>query len=450
MQTIFAEWKTLAKLGLPILIAQIAQMLNGVTDTMMAGHASARDLAAVGVGTGIWGPVLLFFIGTLSALQPTISNHNGAKEYDKIMPVLWQGLYLAIISVFCMALILMNATPVFHALQLDEATAEIAQSYLNALVFGAPAVLFINTLRGLTDGLGHTRIIMAFSLVSTILNIPFNLWFVFGVDWGFIHIQAMGGEGCGWATTAANWIALAALLIYLQIDKAYKAFHLVDHWHRFDINLSKQLLKIGLPIGFAFFVEISMFCAIALFLSPLGPDVIAGHQIVLNATSLFFMLPLSLGMALTLRVSFLLGANEREKAHLLARSALLLAGMIALINAPLLYFGREWITGLYTHEATVASVATSLFALAAIFQIADGTQVSMISVLRGFKDTKIPMVIQLFSFWFLCLPLGFLLTFGYGIVEPKGAAGFWLALIIGLTTAAILLSARMWKKTRAC
>lgn len=447
MHTILTEWKTLAKLGLPILIAQIAQMLNGVTDTMMAGHASARDLAAVGIGTGIWGPVLLFFIGTLSALQPTISNHNGAQEHHKIMPVLWQGLYIAVISCLCMALILMNASPIFYALKLDAATATIAQAYLDALVFGAPAVLFLNTLRGLTDGLGHTRIIMVFSLVSTVLNVPFNYWFIYGVDWGFIHISPMGGEGCGWATTASNWIALASLLVYLQINKEYKAFHLIDHWHRFDKSLSAQLLKVGLPIGLAFFVEISMFCAIALFLSPLGPNVIAGHQLVLNATSLFFMIPLSLGMALTLRISFLIGANEHAKAKLLARSALVLAGGIALINAPLLYLGREWITSLYTTEPAVIQVAVGLFALAAIFQIADVTQVSMISVLRGFKDTKVPMMIQLFSFWGLCLPLGFLLTFGYGVVEPKGAAGFWLALIIGLAAAASLLGRRMWVKT---
>ena len=95
-QSLFAqilqEWKALAVLGTPILIAQLAQMANGVIDTMMAGHASARDLAAVGIGTSIWIPVLLFFFGTLGALQPLVSEHRGAERLSRIMPLTWQGI----------------------------------------------------------------------------------------------------------------------------------------------------------------------------------------------------------------------------------------------------------------------------------------------------------------------------------------------------------------------
>ena len=128
-----SEWKTLAILGLPIMVAQLAQMANGVVDTMMAGHASARDLAAVGIGTGIWGPVLLFFIGVLSALQPLISGHRGANNHARIMPITWQGLYIAAIGSVIMAAILTHVRPIFVALGLDTETTDIAQGYLDAL-----------------------------------------------------------------------------------------------------------------------------------------------------------------------------------------------------------------------------------------------------------------------------------------------------------------------------
>jgi multidrug resistance protein, MATE family len=439
------EWKALALLGVPIMVAQLAQMANGVVDTMMAGHASARDLAAVGIGTGIWGPVLLFFIGVLSALQPLISGHRGADNHARIMPITWQGLYIAAIGSAVMAAILTHVRPIFVALGLDAETTDIAQGYLDALAWGIPAVLLLNALRGLTDGLGHTRIIMVFFLISTVINVPFNYLFIFGFSIGDWQVPAMGGVGCGWATAVSNWIAVLALLVYLHRSKTYQAFHLISDWAKPDWAEIKHILHLGLPIGLTMFVEVSMFCAIALFLSPLGPTAIAGHQIVLNAISLFFMVPLSLGMALTLRVSFLLGAGEHLKARLLARSAILLGLGIAAINAPILFFGRDFIAGLYTSDNHVQTIAIQLFALGAIFQIADVTQVTMINVLRGYKDTKIPMLIMLFSFWCVCLPLGFILTFKDWLSAPMGAAGFWTALIIGLSCAACLLTHRVFK-----
>ena len=437
------EWKTLALLGLPIMVAQLAQMANGVVDTMMAGHASARDLAAVGIGTGIWAPVLLFFIGLLSALQPLISGHRGAENHGRIMPITWQGLYIALVGAVVMAAILTHVRPVFELLTLDAETTDIAQGYLDALAWGIPAVLLLNSLRGLTDGMGHTRIIMAFSLVSTIINVPFNYLFIFGFSIGDWHVAPMGGVGCGWATAASNWIAVIALLIYLNRNKDYREFHLIGDWAKPEWNEIKHILHLGLPIGLTMFVEVSMFCMIALFLSPLGPTVIAGHQIVLNVISLFFMAPLSLGMAITLRVSFLVGAEEHFKARLLARSAIFLALGISCINAPILFFGGEFIASLYTNDNAVQTVAIQLFALGAIFQIADVTQVTMINVLRGYKDTKIPMFIMLFSFWCVCLPLGYVLTFKDWLHAPMGASGFWMALTVGLFCAACLLTVRV-------
>jgi len=439
------EWKALALLGAPILIAQLAQMANGVIDTMMAGHASARDLAAVGIGTSIWLPIVLFFIGTLSALQPLISGHRGAQRLTQIMPTTWQGIYIALMSALIIAWPLTHMRPLFELLLLDQETTDIAQGYLTVLSWGMPAILVMAALRGLTDGLGHTRIIMAFSLLSTVLNLPLNYIFIFGK----FGVPAMGGIGCGWATTISNWVALIALLIYLNINKAYQAFHLISDWVKPDSKAIKHMLKLGLPIGFTMFIEVSMFCMIALFLSPLGPTVIAAHQIVLNITSLFFMLPLSLGMALTLRVSFLLGAQEVDNARLLSRSAIGLALCIACVNAPILFFGRDLIAQLYTNDREVQIIAAQLCALAAIFQIVDVVQVTMINVLRGHKDTKLPMFIMLFSFWGVCLPLGYVLTFKDWLHAPLGAQGFWTALIVGLSCAACLLTARLFRFTSA-
>ena len=436
-----AEWKTLAILGGPILIAQVAQMANGVIDTVMAGHASARDLAAVGIGSSLWMPLFLFFMGMLGALQPIISGYNGARQHSKIMPATWQGIYIAAGGTVIMALLLTNVHPVLAMLKMDTETAGITQGYLNAFAWGIPALLLMNALRGLTDGLGHTRVIMAFSVLSTLINLPLNYIFIYGK----LGLPAMGGVGCGWATSLSNGTAAIALLIYLNRSRTFRQFHLLADWVKPNWRGIRYILGIGVPIGFTIFVEASMFSVIALFLAPLGPVIVAGHQIALNVVSLLFMLPLSIGMALTLRVSFLVGARAPDTARLISRSSLILASAVALIFATLLFVFSAQIAALYTGDQAVRDVTIRLLAFAAMFQVADVIQVTCISALRGYKDTRIPMFIMLFSFWGVGLPLGYVLTFTDLLWPALGAAGFWVGLTAGLTSASVLLGWRLFR-----
>ncbi len=217
--------KHLAVLGLPILVTQLAQMGNGVIDTVMAGRYSAQDLAGVAIGNSFWMPVYLFFVGILGALQPTISDHCGAQTLARIVPVTWQGLYIAAISSVLMTLVLSQSATGAGMVAVDTATAAITRAYLDGFVWGIPAMLFIATLRGFTDGLGQTRIMMAVALLSNVVNLPLNYVFIYGAfsheSWG---IPAMGGIGCGWATALANWIAALALLAYLHFSQRIARF----------------------------------------------------------------------------------------------------------------------------------------------------------------------------------------------------------------------------------
>lgn len=441
---IFSEWRTLAILGGPILIAQLAQMANGVIDTIMAGHASAEDLAGVGIGTSLWVPVLLLFIGVLSAQQPIVSGYCGAGQQQRVVPTAWQGLYLGVVASVLMILLLSNAGPLLDVLGLDAVTADIARGYLQAFAWGIPALILINALRGLTDGLGFTQVIMAFSLLSTAFNLPLNYVFIYGK----LGLPEFGGVGCGWATSISNGIAALALWTYLHFAPRFARYRLWSGRVAPDWGVLRRVLRLGLPIGFTMFVEVSMFSVIALFLAPLGPVVVAGHQIVLNVISVLFMAPLSLGMAVTLRVSFLLGAELPQSARLLARSSLLLALGIALFYVPLVLWSSQGIVRLYTGDLQVQAVALQLLWFAAVFQVADVLQVTAIHALRGYRDTRIPMLIMLLAFWGVCLPVGYVLTFTHWLVEPMGAPGFWIALIIGLALASVLLTWRLWSISR--
>lgn len=440
IQQTLTEWRALIRLGGPILIAQMAQMANGFVDTIMAGNASAYDLAAVGIGVSFWVPLSLFFVGVLGALQPMISQHFGARQIPLIAPIAWQGIYIALAGSLGMIAILVSVMPVIELFKPEPETAFIVEGYLKAFVWGVPFLLLLTALRGFTDGVGHTWVFMAFSLLSTLCNIPLNYIFIYGK----LGFPAMGGVGCGWATSLSNLIALVAMVIYLSRSVDYKPFAFFSHIASGQWLLIRQVLRLGLPIGFTLFVEVSMFCAIALFLAPLGAQTVAAHQMVLNATSMAFMVPLSLGMAVLLRVSFLVGEQTYEKAQLVAKSSLVFALLIACVNAPLLFFGREFIASIYTNEPSVVHIATQLFMLAAVFQIVDVLQVVAVNALRGYKDTTIPMWIILLAFWGICLPMGYILAYTDWLISPAmGAQGYWVALTLGLAIAAVLLSWRL-------
>ncbi len=439
LQRVQFEWLTLARLGAPILIAQFAQMANGVIDTLMAGRASADDLTGVAIGYSLWVPVFLFVIGVLNAQQPLISGYNGARQYARVTPVAWHGIYFALIAASLAMIGLNQVDPVLQWLQMEPRPAQITSGYLFAFSMGFPAILLIVSLRGLTDGLGHTRIIMMFTLLSTLINTPLNYILIFGK----FGMPAMGGVGCGWATAIANWVALFGLWAYIHRAQAFERFRLWSRRIDPDLTLFTELLRLGLPIGLTIFFEATMFSVIALLLAPLGSVVVAGHQIALNIVSVLFMVPLSLGMALTLRISFLIGAEQCDSARLVARSSIVLAFGIALSFAGFLLLNRSMLTGWYSNEIEVMDQATHLLLFGAIFQIADVMQVSAINALRGFKDTRIPMLIMLFSFWVIGIPLGYVLAFNGLITDPLGAAGFWIGLIVGLFHAALWLIARL-------
>jgi MATE family multidrug resistance protein len=439
-QRIRQEWTTLLALGSPILIGQLAQMSNGVIDTIMAGRADAEDLTGVAIGNNLWVPIFLFFMGLLNATQPLISGHRGAKQDHKIMPVTWNAIYIALGASVLAFFLLKNVDPILSLIGLEPSAAEITIGYLDAFVFGIPALLILIALRGLTDGIGNTKVFMVFSILTACFNAPLNYIFIFGK----LGVPAMGGVGCGWATAISQWITLFLLLIYINRAKAFKAFHLWQHRMRPALPTIKEILKLGIPIGFTIFVESVMFAVVALLIASLGTEVVAGHQIALNVVSVLFMVPLSLGLALTIRISFLIGANNPRTAKLAGRSSLILVLLIAAVYALLLVLFSEQIAGLYTTEQAVKDVAILLLAYGAMFQLADVLQVVAISALRGYKDTKIPMYIMLSSFWGIGIPLGYVLAHTDWIVPNMGAPGFWIGLIAGLSHAAAWLIPRLF------
>ena len=165
------EIKKLLHLMLPILVTQFAQAGFGLIDTVMAGHLSANDLAAIAVGVGLWIPIMLLFSGIMIAATPLVAEANGARAPEKIAVIARQSLWVALILGIIACLILQIAPLLLPVLGVPEALLPKASLFLHAIGFGMPAVTMYAALRGYSEALGFPRPVTAISLIALLLLI---------------------------------------------------------------------------------------------------------------------------------------------------------------------------------------------------------------------------------------------------------------------------------------
>ncbi|PMR75380.1 MATE family efflux transporter [Billgrantia endophytica] len=451
------ETRPLIALALPICGAQLAQAGMSVADVMMTGRLSATDLAAVSVGASLWLPLMLFMTGTLMGLTPIVAQLLGGGTTGRIRPNVHQALWVALALGLVAALLLRySVMPIFRLMEVPDEVARRSAAYLSAVAFGMPGVALFQALRAFSDGMNHTRPSLWISLVGLAVNIPSNYLLIYGGegltnlfgDWLPAWVQmlpALGAFGCGIATAISMWVMSLAMIAYTRRSRAYGD---VELWHSPSPprwKMIAELLYVGVPIGVAIFVEVTLFTLISLFIASLGEVTVAAHQVALNYTSLLFMLPLSLSMALTVRVGNTLGQGRPAFARLVAWNGIAICLLIAGINSLLLWFTAEPVIALYTHDVSVQRLALSLVILAMIYQVSDSLQVNLAGALRGYKDTRVIMMITLVAYWLVGLGGGHWLGMQglFGWTEPLGVHGYWIGLIAGLTVAALLLGERL-------
>jgi len=209
-------------------------------------------------------------------------------------------------------------------------------------------------------------------------------------------------------------------------------------------KIIKPLLIIGIPIGTTIFAEMGLFSLTTLLLGKYGAEVVASHNIAMNLNAIFFMPPMALGMAATIRIGFRVGSDDIPGGRITAAIAFATTAFVAIAGALLIYLLRDWLVGVYTTETAVMSLASTLLLFVVFFLFFDASQATFVGTLRGYKDTRIPMYIALFRYWGVGLPIALITSYGI-IGEPMEVYGIWLGLAIGVGTAALLLGYRLWK-----
>jgi len=430
------ELKQLFHLMLPILVTQFSQAGLGLIDTIMAGRLSPTDLAAIAVGVGLWIPVMLLFSGIMIATTPLVAEAKGARTPEKIATIARQSLWVAFILGVIAGLVLQVLPLSLPLLGVPESLQPKAGLFLHAIGFGMPAVTMYAALRGYSEAIGYPRPVTAISLMALLLLVPLNFIFMYGIG----PIPALGSAGCGFATAILQWLMLMSLALYIFKNRVYQSSQPFSHWEKLNGYWLKRILKLGFPIGLAIFFEVSIFSTAAIVLSPLGETIVAAHQIAISVTSQLFMIPMSLAIALTIRVGTYYGEQNWDAMRRVQGLGLMTATILALLIMLMLWVFRSEIVALYTSDPMVTQIALYLVLFAVAYQLMDAWQISAAGCLRGMQDTKGPMWITMIAYWVIAFPVGvYLSRFG-----DMGAAGVWVGLIVGLSVACVLLLARLY------
>jgi multidrug resistance protein, MATE family len=428
----------LLKLAGPLLVGQLAVIAFGVLDTAMTARYSADDLAALAMASAIFISVYVGLTGVVSALAPIAGQLFGAKRYDEIGEEVRQAIWLAILLSLFGALVLWNADLILDISQVSPEIHAKASLYMHILVLGLPASMIMRVLVALHNAVSRPTIITIVQLIGLAAKFPLNYLFIYGA----FGIEGMGGPGCAVATVIINWLWLLITLWIVVTGRFYKPFALFARFSKPNIHRIGVMLRLGMPIGFSYLIEVTSFTFMSLFIARLGTEALAGHQIVANIGTVIYMVPLSLSIATMTLVSQSIGANQQSKAEQIGWSSVFFTTTACAIIGLTAWFFRTELLNLYDPPEEVKQFAVPLFLFIAFYQIFDALQVSAAFILRAYRIAFWPMLIYALSLWGVGLGGGYMLGFNITGNVPlalQGASGFWAANSVSLGVAAVFL-----------
>ena len=426
----------------PLIVNNLSIAGMQFADAVMAGRLGAEALAAVAVGGSVWFLHFALALGILMAISPIAARHLGAGDERLIGRYTRQGLYLAIAMAIPTWLIGHTLVePALVYIGIDPSFRDMTVDYVKAITWGAPGMFMFLALRFTTEGVGHTQPIMYTSIFALACNVFLNWVFMYGN----LGAPAMGAVGAGVASAITMWLIMLMLGAYMVLHPVYRPMKIWEHMTRVRLPALREVIVLGVPIAVTITAEAGLFNAVSILMGTLGAEISAAHQIAINFAATMFMIPLALSSAITVRIGYNLGRNDPVAARHSGVNGLLCCVMFMTASAAFLLLFRDLVVGMYTNDEAVKAIAISLLLMAAIFQVADGIQIGAAGALRGYKDTRMPMIINTFAYWVLAFPLAYMAAVTYKL-EPRY---IWGGFVIGLSVAAVLLTWRFHKLSRA-
>ena len=427
-------------LAAPIVVGQVSQMLMGVTDSAMIGHAGTVPLAASAFANNVFTVFFVAGIGLMIPVSILVARARGARQLGEASEYLRHGITLAlaygVIETFLMVAL---STQLARFGQPSEVVAIVRPFFVLLAVSITPVLVYL-ALRQFAEAMGHPWAPMFIMLAGVGLNAALNWVFIYG----HLGVPALGLTGAGISTLVSRTLGVGVIFLWLRRDARVRAAWPAYWFGRYSMARFREMLHFGLPASGMLLFETTAFAFSGIMIGWLGAVPLAAHQIAISCASLAFMFPLGLSMAAGMRVSHAVGAGERDRLRAIAFGAVGVGLAIMAVFAVCLGLGRDAIAAWFVHDPAVIALAGRLLVVAAFFQLVDGVQVIAAAALRGISDVKLPAVITLLAYWGVALPLGYVL----GIRGTMGATGMWTGIASGLAVAAVLLTARFTRLTR--
>ena len=419
------------------MVGQLAVMAFGITDTIVAGRYSDVSLAALSVASAIYISVFVALMGTLQALLPVWAELHGAGKSTEVGQSFRQALYLCALTIGVGVLILLSPGAVLRWTDVPPALRDDAERYLAVLALALPPALMFRMYSTLNQSLGKPRLVTGLQLGALLIKIPLTIWFVFGGA----GLPPQGVVGCAWATLVVNYGLFAIAAWMIRTHPLYRPYLI---WQPLEAPRWRQIAgfaRLGIPGGLGIMVEVTSFTLMALFIARLGVVSSAGHQIASNLAAVMYMVPLSIAIAASSRVSFWRGAGDDAKSMAAIQLGFKMVIVTSLILSTTLFFARGWLVPLYTRNPDVIAMVVPLLAWVLVFHLFDALQALCVFVLRCFRVTVAPLLVYTVLLWGAGLGGGYLLAYhGLGPWPAQGTAtAFWTASTVALGCASLVL-----------
>ena len=425
------------KIFFPILIYQFANYSASFVDTTMTGQYNTMDLAGVSTATSLWNPFFTFLTGIVYAMIPIIGHNLGRGKKEEVASDFYQFIYIALgLSIFLFGLVIFLAPLILNHIGLEPKVAAVAIYYLQFLAIGIIPLLLFSVIRSLLDSLGFTK----FSMYLMLLLLPLNSGFNYLLIYGIFGLPELGGAGAGLGTSLAYWCLLAISIFILIKNKKLKEYQF-SKIIPLDFERMKEGVRLGLPIGGTVFAEVAVFSVVGLLMAKFSSLIIASHQSAMNFSNMMYAFPVSISSTMAIIVSYELGAGRPEVVKQYCRLGRLTAFGFAIITLVFLYTFRYQLAGLYGKDPIFVQQTAIFMTFSLFFQVADTFAAPLQGILRGYKDTTVPFLLGVFSYWSISIPLGIFLDH----VTDLGPYAYWIGLISSLVVSGICYQLRLWQ-----
>lgn len=429
------ELATIARHAGTVLAGQLAIMAFGVTDTIVAGRFSSEALAALSVASAVFVSVYVSLMGILQALLPIWSEQHGKGDTAAIGASFRQSLYLALGFTLLGMVILVFPDPILVWTEVPTSMQADVRAYLMIVGWALPSAMFFRLYATLNQALGHPQLVTWLQVGALVLKVPLSIWFTFG-GWG---LEPQGAAGCAWATLLVDYAIAIVAVVLMRRQKLYAPLKIWQRMEAPDWQRIRAFLRLGVPAGLSILVEVTSFTLVALFVARQGAMAAASHQIAANLAAVCYMVPLSLGIAISARVSWWRGAGNEAQAQKLAWLGVKIAVASGLVLCGSLLLARAYIPHVYTADPQVIALTSSLLLWVALYHAADSIQCVCIFLLRCWRVTVAPLVVYCGLLWGGGLGGGYWLAYkneatsAYWSTNPMP---FWIGSGIALTLVA--------------